>query len=64
MSRTHSGAPPSSIIRSDVDKGSERYKRNLAANSALVEKLEHELELSRAGGGPDKIARHRAREGD
>jgi len=62
MSRTHSGAPPSSIIRSDVDKGSERYKRNLAANSALVEKLEHELELSRAGGGPDKIARHRARE--
>lgn len=62
MTKIHLGAPPSSLLRTDVDKGSEKYKRNLAANRALVEKLEHELELSRAGGGPSKIARHRERE--
>ncbi|MEP7349378.1 MAG: carboxyl transferase domain-containing protein [Sphingorhabdus sp.] len=62
MSRAHIGAPPSSLIRSDVDKGSERYKRNHAANTALVETLEHELALSRAGGGAGKIARHRDRD--
>lgn len=62
MTSRYIGAPPSSLMRTDVDRGAEKYKRNHAANSALIQKLEHELELSRAGGGPSKIARHRARE--
>lgn len=62
MMKTHLGSPPSSRLRTDIDKGSEKYKRNFAANSALVKKLEDELELSRAGGGSSKIARHRERD--
>jgi acetyl-CoA carboxylase carboxyltransferase component len=56
------GAVPSSILRTAINKGTERYKRNYAANSALVATLEHELERSRAGGGASKIARHRERD--
>ncbi|MEP6786361.1 MAG: carboxyl transferase domain-containing protein [Sphingomonadales bacterium] len=58
----HRGAAPSSVIPTSVDRGSEPYKRNQAANSELVRKLEDELALSRAGGGPAKIARHRERD--
>lgn len=62
MKKSHLGAPPSSILRTDIDKGAEKYRRNYAANAALVDKLGHELELSRAGGGTSKIARHRERD--
>lgn len=62
MAKTAAGAAPSSILRTAIDKGSERYKRNCEANLDLIAKLEHELELSRAGGGPAKIERHRERD--
>ncbi len=53
---------PTSILRTRVEPSSEGFARNRAENEALVARLEDALAESRAGGGDDKIERHRARE--
>jgi acetyl-CoA carboxylase carboxyltransferase component len=49
------------VLVPKVMPGSDTFERNLVGNRAMVAQLEQELATSRAGGGPDKIARHRAR---
>ncbi|HYP20313.1 MAG TPA: carboxyl transferase domain-containing protein, partial [Chloroflexia bacterium] len=49
------------IIKSHVSTGTESYRENAGYMSALVSQLRERLEIVREGGGPDSIARHRAR---
>src|SRR3954447_16776861 len=49
------------VLRSVLDTGGEQYRVNRAAQLALIEQLEEQLELARAGGGPRYQQRHRER---
>src|SRR5215831_3601871 len=48
-------------IKSLVDKNSESYRANYAANLAGVERLKSELKKSTLGGGEQYVKRHLAR---
>src|SRR5262245_61332287 len=48
-------------IKSLVDKNSESYRANYAANLAGVERLKNELKKSTLGGGEQYVKRHLAR---
>jgi acetyl-CoA carboxylase carboxyltransferase component len=48
-------------LRSAVDFGSGRHRENDAHNRALIQQLRERLRVVQAGGGPESIARHRAR---
>ena len=52
---------PSTVLRSRIDRGSEAFARNLAANQALLDEIQMALAEAVAGGGPEKVARHRKR---
>ena len=53
--------PPSVALRSRSDLSGERFLRNRAANLELIAELEAGLEQACAGGGPEKVTRHRER---
>src|SRR5215813_13653407 len=48
-------------IKSLIDKNSESYRANYAANMASVERLKTELRKSTLGGGEQYVKRHLAR---
>jgi acetyl-CoA carboxylase carboxyltransferase component len=50
-----------SVLASRLDRASESYRANRSANLRLLEELAEQLVLSRAGGGPKYVERHRAR---
>ena len=52
---------PSVVLRSRVDSRSEDFARNVAGNRALLGQVGAALAQSLAGGGPDKLRRHRER---
>lgn len=52
---------PSAVLRTRVDPGSQTFVRNAAANRALLDQVEAALAEAVAGGGPEKVARHRQR---
>ncbi|MFA9432450.1 acyl-CoA carboxylase subunit beta [Egicoccus sp. AB-alg2] len=49
------------VLGSRVDVTSEGFARNREANLALLAEIEAQLVAAAAGGGPDKLARHRQR---
>ena len=49
------------VLRSTLDTGSEQYRTNRAAQLELLEQLEEQLDLARAGGGERYQQRHRER---
>ena len=49
------------VVRSRVDTGSERFRRNRQDMLALLAEVEAQLALARAGGGERSVARHRER---
>ena len=49
------------IIKSQIDTSSDQYKQNREHMTALVAELNDRLGMVRMGGGPDAIAKHRAR---
>src|SRR3954467_6812329 len=49
------------VLRSALDTGSEQYRANRAAQLALLDQLEEQLDAARAGGGPRYAQRHPAR---
>ncbi len=49
------------VYRTQLDRGSERFRRNCAAMRARLEEIETQLAVARAGGGERYVARHRAR---
>jgi acetyl-CoA carboxylase carboxyltransferase component len=49
------------VIRSTLDPASEDYRRNREAQLAAVAALDEQLELVRAGGGPEYAERHHQR---
>lgn len=59
MSTEHAAAM--AVLETRLDRRSERYERNLAHMTQLVEELRRELETVRAGGGPQAVAKHRER---
>ena len=50
-----------SVLRSQLDTGSETYHANRAAMEGRLAALEAFLDRSRGGGGERYVARHRAR---
>jgi acyl-CoA carboxylase subunit beta len=50
-----------SVLASRLDRSSETYRDNRAANLRLLEELAEQLAQARAGGGPRYVDRHRAR---
>jgi acetyl-CoA carboxylase carboxyltransferase component len=50
---------PYPVLASKVDKKSEQYASNRAANLASLDKLEQALAKSRAGGGDKYVSRHK-----
>jgi acyl-CoA carboxylase subunit beta len=50
-----------SVLASRLDRSSETYRENRAANLHLLEELAEQLAQARAGGGPRYVERHRAR---
>jgi acyl-CoA carboxylase subunit beta len=50
-----------SVLATRVDPSSEPFRRNRDANLALVAALHEQFATAAAGGGPDKIQRHRDR---
>jgi len=57
----HPRVGEATVLRSTLDTGGEPYRTNRAANLALLEQLEEQLDLARAGGGERYQQRHRAR---
>jgi acyl-CoA carboxylase subunit beta len=49
------------VLASRLDRSSETYRDNRAANLRLLEEIAEQLAQARAGGGPKYIDRHRAR---
>ncbi|GGI05268.1 acyl-CoA carboxylase subunit beta [Egicoccus halophilus] len=49
------------VLDSRVDPTSDTFVRNREGNLATLVDIEHQLALAAAGGGPDKLARHRRR---
>src|SRR4029453_15418401 len=49
------------VLTSRLDRSSETYRDNWAANLRLLEEIAEQLAQARAGGGPKYIDRHRAR---
>src|SRR5919206_1400365 len=49
------------VLRSALDTSGEQYRANRAAQVALLEQLEEQLDAARAGGGPRYAERHTAR---
>src|SRR3954451_11167745 len=49
------------VLHSTLDTRAEEYRANRAANLALLEQLQEQLDLARAGGGQRYAERHRAR---
>jgi acetyl-CoA carboxylase carboxyltransferase component len=49
------------VLASRLDRASETYRANRSANLKLLEELAEQLAVSRAGGGPKYVERHRAR---
>src|SRR4051794_30605644 len=49
------------VLRSTLDTADEQYRANRTANLELLEQLEEQLDLTRAGGGERYAARHHAR---
>lgn len=58
MNSPSTNAPP---LTSSTDPNSEAFRRNHAKNLETLEVLQREAESARAGGGPEKVARHRKR---
>ncbi len=52
---------PADVLGTRVDATSEPFVRNREANLELVAQLQEQLEVARAGGGPEKVDRHRTR---
>jgi acyl-CoA carboxylase subunit beta len=50
-----------SVLASRLDPASDTYRANRSANLRLLEELDEQLALARAGGGPRYVERHRAR---
>jgi acetyl-CoA carboxylase carboxyltransferase component len=57
----HPRVDEGTVLRSALDTGGEQYRTNRAAQLAVLEQLDEQLELARAGGGPRYAERHRAR---
>src|SRR5574341_682205 len=49
------------VYRTQIDQGSEPFRKNRAAMLGGLGEIEGQLELARAGGGERYVARHRAR---
>ncbi len=49
------------VIKSQIDRGSEQYRANREQMLSLVEELRLRVEQVKAGGGPDSVKRHLAR---
>lgn len=49
------------VLGTRVDPADEAFARNRARNLELLDQVAEQLEAARAGGGPDKLARHRSR---
>ena len=54
--------PIGTVLGTRVDPGTDAFRRNHEQNAALVEQIQGLLAEARAGGGPDKVARHRGRD--
>ncbi len=52
----------SEVLGTRVDRGSGPFTRNRERNLELLDEIGQQLELARAGGGPTKVERHRARD--
>ncbi|MBW3620357.1 MAG: acyl-CoA carboxylase subunit beta [Actinobacteria bacterium] len=52
---------PATVLGTRVDPTSEPFVRNREANLELLAKLDEALAQARAGGGPEKVERHRGR---
>jgi acetyl-CoA carboxylase carboxyltransferase component len=50
------------VLGTRVDPTSDAFARNRDRNLELVEQIQDMLAESRAGGGPEKVARHRDRD--
>jgi acetyl-CoA carboxylase carboxyltransferase component len=50
-----------SVLASRLDRASETYQANRAANLELLAEMDRQLAQARAGGGPKYVDRHRAR---
>jgi acetyl-CoA carboxylase carboxyltransferase component len=57
----HPRVDEGTVLRSTLDTADEQYRTNRAANLALLEQLEEQLDLARAGGGERYQQRHRER---
>jgi acetyl-CoA carboxylase carboxyltransferase component len=57
----HPRVDEATVLRSALDPRDEQYRANRAASLAVLEQLEEQLDLARAGGGPRYAERHRAR---
>ncbi len=59
------GTPPrgpvGTPLPSRVEPDSDTYRRNREGNLALIERLNEAIAASRAGGGPERVARHHDR---
>src|SRR4051812_40571933 len=60
-SSLHPRITEGTVLRSALSTASEDYRANRAASLAVLEQLEEQLDLARAGGGPKYAERHRAR---
>jgi acetyl-CoA carboxylase carboxyltransferase component len=49
------------VLSTRVDPQSERFRPNREMNLELLSRLPEQLEAARAGGGPEKLAKHRSR---
>jgi acyl-CoA carboxylase subunit beta len=58
---THPRVSEGTVLRSSLDTDGEQYRTNRAAQLAVLEQLEEQLDLARAGGGPRYAERHHAR---
>ena len=57
----HPRVDEATVLRSSLDPADEQYRTNRAAQLALLDQLEEQLELARAGGGPRYQQRHHDR---
>src|SRR3954447_12716211 len=60
-SSLHPRVTEGTVLRSSLATAAEEYRANRAASLELLTRLDEQLNLARAGGGPEYAERHRAR---